>query len=152
MQLTRYVVSKILDTREHIWRSLCNSYRVCDGCPHFLRHLLELQLPLQLHELTQPLCGARFVGQYRPMLCPFTHASPFPIPVKSMATGSSPAGAVNLVCTWCITQGNELGKKVSNRQNKHFWPFKAHAASMRKPYIALFYDPMIILTLYQING
>lgn len=31
------------------------------------------------------------------MLCPFIHASPFPIPVKSNATGLLPEGAPNVV-------------------------------------------------------
>jgi len=45
----------------------------------------------------QPAFEATYVGQYRPMLCPFTQASPLLIPVKSIATGLVPDGAAKVV-------------------------------------------------------
>lgn len=43
--------------------------------------------------------GVRKETQYRPMLSPLMYASPLPMLDRSRATGSSPRGASNVVCT-----------------------------------------------------
>lgn len=54
------------------WRNdLGRLYQVCDGMPASVRN----------------------ETQYRPMLCPLTQASPFPMEPRFNATGSSPLGA-----------------------------------------------------------